>query len=135
MRGINTQGMLERLKILRKLHHLSVITILEPFSDSVHIQNFKVQLSMDNAISNCNGKIWVFWSSDIDCNILDEDEKQITCNMNHNELQYQFTSTFVYAKCKDHLRRHLWDKMIQHSTLNDNPWCAVGDFNVITFVE
>ena len=67
--------------MLRKLHHLSVITILEPFSDSVHIQNFKVQLSMDNAISNYNGKIWVFWSSDIDCNILDEDEQQISCEM------------------------------------------------------
>ena len=49
-------------------------TILEPFSHTAHIQNFKVQLSMDNAISNYNGKIWVFWSSDIDCNILDEDE-------------------------------------------------------------
>ena len=74
VRGINTQGVLDRLKMLRKLHHLSVIIILEPLSDSVHIQNFKAQLSMDNAISNYNGKIWVFWSSDIDCNILDEDE-------------------------------------------------------------
>ena len=72
MRGINTQGVLERLKMLKKLHHLSVIAILEPFSDSVHIQSFKVQLSMENAISNCNGKIWVFGSSDIECNILDE---------------------------------------------------------------
>ena len=43
---------------------------------------------MDNAISNCNSKIWVFWNSDIDCNILDEDEQEITCNMKHNELQY-----------------------------------------------
>ena len=67
-------GVLERLKMLSKLHNLSVITILEPFSDSVHIQNFKVQLSMDNAIRNCNSKIWVFWSNNIDCNILDEDE-------------------------------------------------------------
>ena len=84
--------------MLRKLHHLSVITILEPFSDSVHIQNFKVQLSTDNAISNCNSNIWVFWSSDIDCNILDEDEQKSTCNMKHNELLYQFANTFVYGK-------------------------------------
>ena len=121
--------------MLRKLHHLSVITILEPFSDSVHIQNFKVQLSTDNAISNCNSNIWVFWSSDIDCNILDEDEQQITFNMKHNELPHQFVNTFVYAKCKDHLRRPLSDKMIHHSTLNDNPCCAIGDFNVITSIE
>ena len=64
--------------MLRKVHHLSIITILEPFSDSVHVQNFKDHLNMDNATSNCNGKIWVFWSSDVDCNILDEDEQQIT---------------------------------------------------------
>ena len=55
--------------------------------------------------------------------------------MKHNELQYQFTSTFVYAKFKDHLRRHLWNKMIRKDTLNDNPWCTVGDFNVITSLE
>ena len=55
--------------------------------------------------------------------------------MKHNELQYQFTSTFVYAKCKDHLRRPLWDKIIQQPTLNDNPLCAVNEFNVITSVE
>ena len=62
VRGINTQGVLERLKILRKFHQLSIITILEPFSNSVQIQNFKIFLNMDNAISNYNGKIWVFWT-------------------------------------------------------------------------
>ena len=80
VRGINTQGVFERLKMLRKLHNLSVITILEPFSDSVNVRNFKVQLNMDKATSNYNGKIWVFWSSDIDFNILDEDKQQIACN-------------------------------------------------------
>ena len=55
--------------------------------------------------------------------------------MKHNELQYKFTSIFVYAKCKDHLIRPLWGKTIQQAILNDNPWCTVGDFNVITSVE
>ena len=74
VRGINTQGVLDRLKMLKKLQQLSIIVILEPFSDSDHVQNFKVHLNMDNATTNCNGKIWVFWSNDVDCNILDEDE-------------------------------------------------------------
>nr|XP_019067280.1 uncharacterized protein LOC109119268 [Solanum lycopersicum] len=117
------------------MYQLSVIAILEPFSDSVNIHNFKMQLSMDNATSNCNDKIWVFWNSDIDCNILDEDEQQITCDMKHNELQYQFTSTFIYAKCKDYLRRPLWDKMRHHASIITNPWCAVGDYNVISDVD
>ena len=109
VRGINTQGVLERLKMLRKLHHLSVIAILEPFSDSVHIQSFKVQLSMENAISNCNGKIWVFWSSDIECNILDEVEQQITCNMKHKEyhINLLIPLSMLNAKIISESRRHL----------------------------
>ncbi|XP_069154435.1 uncharacterized protein [Solanum lycopersicum] len=117
------------------MHHLSIIAILEPFSDNVNIQSFKVQLNMDNATSNCNSKIWVFWNSDIDCNILDEDEQQITCDMKHNELQYQFTTTFIYAKCKEYLRRPLWEKLLHHASVSTNPWCAVGDYNVISDVE
>ncbi|XP_015057525.1 uncharacterized protein LOC107003747 [Solanum pennellii] len=74
-------------------------------------------------------------TSDIDCNILDEDEQQITCDMKHNELQYKFTSTFTYAKCKDRLRRPLWEKLLHHASININPWCAVGDYNVISDVE
>ena len=89
---------------------------------------------MENTTGNCNGKIWVFWSSDIDCNIPDEDKQQ-TCNMKHNELQYQLTSTLVYAKWKYHLRINLWEKMLQKASLNDNPWCTLRDFNVINSME
>ena len=60
VRGINTQGVLERTMKLKKLHQLSIITILEPFYDIVHVQSFKVHLNMDNATTNCNGKIRVF---------------------------------------------------------------------------
>ena len=59
--------------MLRNFHQLSVITILEPFSDSVQVQCFKAQLNLENSTSNCNRKIYVFWSNDIGCNILDED--------------------------------------------------------------
>jgi len=121
VRGINTQGVLERLKMLKKMHQLSIIAILEPFLDKTHVQSFKNQLAMDQAVSNCNGKIWLFWNTDIDCVILEEDEQQITCDIRHNELQTNFTYTFVYAKCKDHLRRPLWDRMLHHAAGNNNP--------------
>lgn len=101
VRGINTQGALERLKMLKKMHKLSIIVVLEPFSDSTHVQHFKHQLAMEKAISNCNGKIWLFWTTDIDCVVLEKDEQQITCDIRHNALHNQFTVTFVYAKCKD----------------------------------
>ncbi|KAG5631336.1 hypothetical protein H5410_003053 [Solanum commersonii] len=58
----------------------------------------------NTSVSNCNGKIWLFWNMDIDCVVLVEDEQQISCDIGHNELQTHFTITFVYAKVKDHMR-------------------------------
>ncbi|XP_055835236.1 uncharacterized protein LOC129903716 [Solanum dulcamara] len=46
----------------------------------------------------------------------------------------QYIATFVYAKCKDHLRRPLWNSMLQQSNTS-LPWCTLGDFNVITDPE
>ncbi|KAH0712277.1 hypothetical protein KY289_008236 [Solanum tuberosum] len=118
------------------MHHISLIAILEPFSDSSHVQIFRHQLAMDYAMSNCNGKIWLFWNLDIDCKILDEDDQHVTCEIAHNELQTQFTTTIIYAKCKDLLRRPLWDRMLQQANDTANsPWCAVGDYNVITSMD
>ncbi|KAG5580317.1 hypothetical protein H5410_050944 [Solanum commersonii] len=135
VRGINTQGVLERLKMLKKMHQLSIIAILEPFSDNSQVQNFKNQIDMEHAVSNCNGKIWLFWNRDIDCVVLEEDAQHITCDLGHNELQNHFTTTFVYAKCKDHLRRPLWDIMLYQDAETNKPWCSVGDYNVITSIE
>lgn len=80
------------------MYKLSIIGILEPFDDRLNVMNFKVQLVMDNVVSNCKGKIWLFWNGDIDCTITDEEEQQITCDFKHNEIQNQFTITFDYAK-------------------------------------
>ncbi|WMV32840.1 hypothetical protein MTR67_026225 [Solanum verrucosum] len=121
--------------MLKKMHKFSIIAVLEPFSDSIHVQNFKHQLSMEQAVSNCNGKIWLFWTTDIDCVVLEEDDQQITCEIRHNALHNQFTITFVYAKCKDHLRRPLWDRMLYNAADNNRPWCSVGDYNVISNIE
>ncbi|KAK4706802.1 hypothetical protein R3W88_033634 [Solanum pinnatisectum] len=90
---------------------------------------------MDQATSNCNGKIWVFWNKDVDCAVKEEDEQQITCTIRHNEIHEQFSITFVYAKCKDFLRRPLWDRMLHQASGNNRPWCSVGDYNVITTIE
>ncbi|WMV50080.1 hypothetical protein MTR67_043465, partial [Solanum verrucosum] len=112
--------------MLDKMHKLSIIAVLDPFSDNTHVQNIKHQLAMKQAVSNCNGKIWLFWMTDIDYVVLEEDEQQITCDIRHNALHNQFTITFVYAKCKDHLRRSLWDRILYNAADNNRPWCSVG---------
>ncbi|KAK4729617.1 hypothetical protein R3W88_022605 [Solanum pinnatisectum] len=90
---------------------------------------------MKQAVSNCNGKIWLFWNNDVDCVVLEEDEQQITCQFNHIELQNQFFITFVYAKCKDNLRRPLWNRMLHQAADQNKAWCSVGDYNVVTSIE
>ncbi|KAG5580304.1 hypothetical protein H5410_050931 [Solanum commersonii] len=47
-----------------------------PPNDHTHVQIFRHQLAMDHAMSNCNGKIWLFWNLDIGCKVLDEDDQQ-----------------------------------------------------------
>ncbi|XP_055814708.1 uncharacterized protein LOC129884436 [Solanum dulcamara] len=125
---------MERIKLLKNIHHISIIAILEPFSDNTQLQYFRNLLNMDYATHNPNGKIWIFWTKDVSCTILENEEQLITCDINHVMSPNQFITTFVYAKCKDHLRRPLWDSMLQQSTTS-LPWCTVGDFNVITDPE
>ncbi|KAK4733784.1 hypothetical protein R3W88_008045 [Solanum pinnatisectum] len=44
-----------------------------------------------------------------------------------------YLKTFVYAKCKEYLRKPLWDRFLYLADTRDSiPWCTVGDFNVIT---
>ncbi|KAH0709402.1 hypothetical protein KY284_010829 [Solanum tuberosum] len=133
-RSINSQGSLERLQTLKKMHNLSMIAILEPFSDNSHINTCKIQLNMEQAYCNNNGKIWLFWNSDMKCNILEVEDQHITCELNHVECNAKFLVTFIYAKCKEHLRRPLWDKLIHYSN-KEEPWCIIGDFNVITSTD
>ncbi|XP_055824941.1 uncharacterized protein LOC129893436 [Solanum dulcamara] len=89
---------------------------------------------MDYATHNPNGKIWIFWTKDVNCTILENEEQLITCEINHVMRPNQFITTFVYDKCKDHLRRTLWDSILQQSTI-PFPWCTLGDFNIITDPE
>ncbi|KAG5604805.1 hypothetical protein H5410_026297 [Solanum commersonii] len=136
IRAINTQGVMERLKNLNKIHHVSMIAVLEPFSDNNNINMFKSMLAMDHATSNINGKIWLFWNTDISCTVLEADEQQVTCEISHTEVQGNYIKTFVYAKCKEYLREPLWDKLLHFADTRDTtPWCTVGDFNVITDID
>ncbi|KAG5567974.1 hypothetical protein H5410_065010 [Solanum commersonii] len=133
-RSINTKGALERLQTLKKTHNLSIIAILEPFADQSHIATVKLQLQMDQAVSNPNGKFWFFWSTDVTGKVLEKHDQHITVTFQHTALPDKFMMSFVYAKCKEYMRRSLWDKLLIYANM-DLPWCTIGDFNVITSIE
>ncbi|KAG5631315.1 hypothetical protein H5410_003032 [Solanum commersonii] len=131
-KGINTQGVVERLKNLKNIHHVSMIVVLEPFSDNNNINMFKSMLAMDNATSNINGKIWLFWTTDISCTVLETDEQQITCEISHTEVQGIYIKTFVSAKCKEYLKEPLWDRLLHFADTRDTtPCCTIGEEKLI----
>ncbi|KAK4706667.1 hypothetical protein R3W88_033767 [Solanum pinnatisectum] len=94
----------------------------------------RIQLQIDHAVSNRNGKIWLLWSNEITGNIQKNSEQHITGEFKHTDLADKFMVSFIYAKCKEHMRRPLWDRLL-HSASRDIPWCTIGDFNVITNME
>ncbi|WMV30192.1 hypothetical protein MTR67_023577 [Solanum verrucosum] len=132
--GINTKRALERLQTLKKAHNLSIIAIVEPFADQSHIAIVKLQLQMDQAVSNPNGKIWLFWSTNVTVQVLEKHDQHIIVTFQHTTLRDKFMMSFVYAKCKEYTRRSLWDRLLLYSNI-DLSWCTIGDFNVITSIE
>ncbi|XP_015169049.1 uncharacterized protein [Solanum tuberosum] len=102
--------------------------------DQSHIAIVKLQHQMDQAVSNPNGKIWLFWSNDITGQVLEKHDQHITVTFQHTALPNKFMMSFVYAKCKEYMRRPLWDRLLLYANM-DFPWCTIGDFNVITSIE
>ena len=133
-RSLKTFGALERLINLRKIHKLAMIAILEPFTNHSQLDFYRLQLLMNQGHYNPNNKIWLFWSTEVTCNILDSDQQQVTCEISHEGYSEKFLMTYVYAKCKDYLRKPLWDSMLRWSTTR-YPWCILGDFNVISSTQ
>ncbi|KAG5616052.1 hypothetical protein H5410_015876 [Solanum commersonii] len=66
--------------------------------------------------------------------VLEMHDQHITCSMKHVEHKEKFLVSCIYAKCKEQLRRPLWDRLLHFSNM-DIPWCTIGDFNVITSTE
>ncbi|XP_015167780.1 uncharacterized protein [Solanum tuberosum] len=133
-RSINTKGSLERLQTLKKLHHLSIIAILEPFADNSQIDKVRIHLQMDQAASNPNGKIWLFWSNEVNGHIFEQHDQHIAVTSKYTNIPDKFMMSFIYAKCKDYLKRPLWDRLLFYANM-ELPWCTIGDFNVITSIE
>lgn len=84
-----------------------MISILEPFSNNSQLTNYRTQLGIDKDVCNSNGKIWLFWSLEVDSTIIVSDEQQMTCKIQHTQYPHKFIIIFVYAKCRDYLRHPL----------------------------
>ncbi|XP_060182017.1 uncharacterized protein LOC132611631 [Lycium barbarum] len=106
-------------------------SLMEPFQHSRHIQGFRRRLGMRYAHYNCNGKIWFFVNDNVDVEILQDLEQQITIKMLFQEWNKSLMVTMVYAKCDQLERISLWDSLYSLADQMELPWLVGGDFNVI----
>lgn len=128
-RSINTDGALERLKQMINFEKYLIIAISKPFYKKDKLEKYKKILGYQNAYSTCNSQIWLFWNNNLDCQILDTDDQQVSCIVKMDNTTA--VVSLIYAKCYEHLRELLWDKL---RIINNNyklPWLVIGDFNCI----
>lgn len=86
----------KEFKIL-KFHKLSIITILEPFTDNSQPNICRIHLMMDEATCNPNGRIWIFWTQDVGYRVLEYDDEQIICE--HKYVEHPSTFLIIHL-CK-----------------------------------
>jgi len=67
--------------MLHKFHNFTSVALLEPFQQARHLNKYRRRLKMPIAVSNCNGKIWLFINHDIDMNVVKDEEQQITVEL------------------------------------------------------
>ncbi|OIT36119.1 hypothetical protein A4A49_27343 [Nicotiana attenuata] len=74
-------------------------------------------------------------SNNFSAKVLDHVEQQMTLAMRHVASDITFNVAVIYAKCKIVMRRPLWEVLRHKSTTYTNPWCVIGDLNVIASVD
>ncbi|XP_059315722.1 uncharacterized protein LOC132066425 [Lycium ferocissimum] len=115
--------------IRSKTSRETIIALTEPFHKDNKLDKYKRILSYHYAHSNYNSQIWIFWDSNTDCTISDEDDQQVTCTITINGTPLLIT--YIYAKCDAQLRVDLRNKLRSISDNYNLPWLVTGDFNCI----
>lgn len=70
--------------------------------------------------------IWLLWDSFmVDMKIVGSHHQYI-----HTRIRLKLFYTFVYGSPNISSMDELWEEMIQLSTDRNDPWLAIGDFNV-----
>ncbi|XP_059315791.1 uncharacterized protein LOC132066504 [Lycium ferocissimum] len=131
IRSVNSQQAFHRVQMLHRHHKFSIIALMEPFQHFRHIQRFRRRLGMRYAHHNYNGKIWFFINDNIDVEVIQDTDQQITVKLSFQEDNKILMTTMIYAKCEALERINLWDNLYNLADQMEVPWLVGGDFNVI----
>ncbi|XP_075100762.1 uncharacterized protein LOC142176621 [Nicotiana tabacum] len=104
---------------------------MEPLQKKKFLDKYRRRLGMEAAISNVNGKIWLFFDSVVEWDLLIDTEQQMTIRVYHQDLGKYIMMTFVYAKCCALERLELWDNLYYLASDMELPWLIGSNFNVV----
>ncbi|XP_060202297.1 uncharacterized protein LOC132630739 [Lycium barbarum] len=131
IRGMKSQAATERLNFLITQYKISFLAIQEPFIKEDKIISFKNKLNMIECFANSSNKIWLFWNSDITCNVFANEDQMVTCKIMDNKAGKEFYISVIYAKSRSSGREDLWRYMRIFATTLNSPWAVCRDFNSI----
>ncbi|OIT21068.1 hypothetical protein A4A49_61788, partial [Nicotiana attenuata] len=75
IRSIKTQQAFQRVVNMQKEHGFFIVALMEPFQKKKFIDKYKRRLGMEAAISNVNGKIWLFFDAVVEWDLLIDTEQ------------------------------------------------------------
>nr|XP_016515140.1 PREDICTED: uncharacterized protein LOC107831859 [Nicotiana tabacum] len=99
------------------------------------IDKYKRILGYQSCFSNCDNKIWIFWSSDYVIEILEDREQYVLLPISNSVGTQPFYISAVYAKCDETLRCRLWEEIRDVASWLMVHVGVVGDFNVVLCEE
>lgn len=77
IRSVKTQNTFHRVQMLNKHHNFFLITLMETFQDTTHIQ----ETGMKYVNYNQNGQIWVFIKEHIQVGVISDTDQQLTLHL------------------------------------------------------
>ncbi|KAM7491146.1 hypothetical protein LguiA_034067 [Lonicera macranthoides] len=134
LRGISNTPTISRLHKLVKIHKVCLVVFLEPMVEAMQVENFKLKLGFDKALSNVNSKVWVMWKDNIKVSVVRDFEQCLAVKYKHSELEGDFIFTATYAKCSRVERRVLWRNLSELCNMG-YPCIIGGDFNIVCFAN
>lgn len=129
IRGIENKTSQQHVWYNCKKENLDIVCLLEPMV-SLDVFYYSNRFGMQNVVSNCTNKVWVFHSPNIDLVVLIDHAQFMHCKFTSPSSPGPFYFTFVYAKCSRNESYPLWDGF-KNISIDNSPWTIGGDFNII----
>ncbi|OIT36491.1 hypothetical protein A4A49_60450, partial [Nicotiana attenuata] len=130
-----SKNAIHRLKNLITINKVVFVAIMEPFVRKEKIEGYKKFLGFHKCISNDNGKIWCFWTTNCQTTVLTNEDQQITINISEKGEGNGLFLTAVYVKCTASERSELWHSLERVNAMVNWPLCIGGDFNSILDID